>query len=176
MVRSGGRAQVSELWTEERFLAERLPASRSSDPNLRARSMRRDLSASQGEDSRRCSKEWSMEREGESARLRKVRRRLSSWLFMLGFGDGEGEEGKEQGRLAMEVGVWRRVSIVSECEKERAWRNESVCFWEIWSTDKEMGDTWMYTWGDSGECWSREGGDCFAWIPLCVTLSLDPYG
>jgi hypothetical protein len=39
---------------------------------------------------------------------------------MLGFGDGEGEEGKEQGRLAMEVGVWRRVSIVSECEKERA--------------------------------------------------------
>jgi hypothetical protein len=75
--------------------------------------------------------------------------------------------------LAMEVGVWRRVSIVSECERERAWRNESVCFWERWSTDKEMGDTWMYTWG---ECWSREGGDCFAWIPLCVTLSFDPYG
>jgi hypothetical protein len=35
---------------------------------------------------------------------------------LLGFGGGvEGEEGIGQGRLAMEVGVWRRVSMVGEC-------------------------------------------------------------
>jgi hypothetical protein len=61
-----------------------------------------------------------MEREWESARLRNVWRRLPTWLFMLGsllgFGGGvEGEEGIGQGRLAMEVGVWRRVSMVGEC-------------------------------------------------------------
>jgi len=164
MVRSGGRAQVSELWKEERFLAERFPASRRRDPSLRARSMRRDWSASQGEESRRCSKDWSMEREWESARLRNVWRRLPTWLFMLGsllgFGGGvEGEEGIGQGRLAMEVGVWRRVSMVGECvslcvcvrERER----ESVRKWESpflrdmeygqrigWHVDEYVGVYW----------------------------------
>jgi len=165
MVRSGGRAQVSELWTEERFLAERLAASRRRDPSLRARSMRRDWSASQGEESRRCSKDWSMEREWESARLRNVWRRLPTWLFMwgslLGFGGGEeGEEGKGQGRLAKEVGVWRRVSMVGECvcviERERERETERA----------EMRVPVFKRYGIRTKDWVARGwirGDLFEW-------------
>lgn len=71
-MRSGGRAQVSELCLEDRFLAERFPASRSIEPNLSARSIKRDWSASEGKESRRRSKERSIEREGESVRPRNV--------------------------------------------------------------------------------------------------------
>lgn len=68
-----------KLCLVERFLAERFPASRSMVPNLRARSMRTDWSASQGETSRRRSKGRSIQREGESASERKVWRRPSTW-------------------------------------------------------------------------------------------------
>lgn len=145
MVRSGGRAHAMELWSEARFLAERLAARRRSEPSLWARSMRKDWSASEGDESRRRSKERSREIGGEeSARERKELRRWSNWEKWegsLGFWEEE-----EQGRLAMEFvgGGWRRVSIAGGggCERKepdnRKGRRRVVLvnfvflfFWEI---------------------------------------------
>lgn len=127
MVRSGGRAQASELCLEARFLEERFPASRRTEPNSRARSMRRVWSASEAVESRSLSKETSMQREGESVRPKRVPSRwsMSSWLRFGNLGFCEG-----QGRLAMDDGVWmwwRRVSIAGGYQRDRE-RESVLCF------------------------------------------------
>lgn len=106
MVRSGGRGQARELCLEARFLEKFLAASRRMEPIFRARSISRVSSASEGDESRRRSKERSIEREGNSESPRKASRRWSTWLrfWILGFWEG-------QGRFAIDDGLWRRVSI-----------------------------------------------------------------
>lgn len=125
-MRSGGRAQTTALCMEARFLADRLAASRRTDPNLRARSIISVLSESEGRQSRRRSKERSREIEEESERANSDSKRESmseEELGTLGFGivlglePGEGEGGEQQGRLSLGLGEgmdgeWRRrVSI-----------------------------------------------------------------
>lgn len=145
IVRSGGRAQVRELCLEDRFLAERLPASRSTEPNLRARSMRRDWLGSSGADSRRRSKERSTESELVSARSRNVWRRLSIWregsavvVVVVAAAD---EEAKGQGRLAMEDGLWRRVWVSIAGGYERREGEVTRKFGGRWCTDVDSSDT-----------------------------------
>lgn len=115
MVRSGGRAQASELCLDARFLAERFPASRRTEPNLRARSMSSVWSESEAVESRSLSKETSMQREGDSVRLKSVPNSWSMFIWLrfgnLGFCEG-------QGRLAMDDGLWRRVSIAGGYQGE----------------------------------------------------------
>lgn len=135
MVRSGGRAQAMELCLEARLLAERLPASSSTDPNCSARSMSLVWSASQSLESRILSKERSMAKGGESENSRKVSRSWSRsnrlrwlWLGVLGFWEG-------QGRFAIDEGLCRMVSIAGgyqrECSLEVGIRN-GRCGWHVY--------------------------------------------
>lgn len=126
-MRSGGRAQTTALCNKERFRADRLAASRRTEPNLRARSIMSAFSESQARESRRRSKEQlrATVEESETAKIDSKSESISSiqGKFELELGmwfwlSGEGREGEQHGRLslgfgeAMEDWEWsRRVSI-----------------------------------------------------------------
>lgn len=127
MVRSAGIAQTTALCMEARLRADRLDASRSTDPNLWARSMISVFSNSEGWESRRRSKEMSRRERDESGIPRRDSKRESTWSILeletLGTGSVKVEQ---QGRLslcfgeqAME-GQWRRRASISGDGRPRA--------------------------------------------------------
>ena len=118
MVRSGGRAQTTELCLVARLRAERLPASSKKVPILRAWSMRRVWSKSEGKESRSLSNERSIQMEDESERPKKASRRRSIWVKVgiLGFCDGHGRFAMDDGG---EVWTWKRASIAAAGGHER---------------------------------------------------------
>lgn len=168
MVRSGGRAQAMELCLEARLLAERLAASRRSEPKLSALSMRSDWSASQGRESRSLSRERSREREGESAKSRNAARRSSMEGGRLGFW----EEREGQGRLAIDGWTDAMVCRWWCCCRSGGgggggYRHPQWVdmrdfgfgvFWEKESTDKLFRDTCLIRGGIWG-FWSSLRGD-----------------
>ena len=139
-VRSGGKAQTTALCIEARFLADRLPASRSTEPNLRARSIMSFWSESQALDSSNRSNERSRERVDESERSRNDSNRWSMWSSFetLGLGLRRWSGIDEQGRFAMD-GQWRkRVSISGGGEREWEERGWVFCVVRNQSQDLEV--------------------------------------
>lgn len=89
--------------------------------------------------------------------------------ILLGFGggeEGEGEDGKGQGRLAMEVGVWRRVSMVGECAEREKTRVPVFESYVVRTKD------WVARGCIRGGLMEWGIGGWLARIPHCVPLSM----
>ena len=144
MVRSGGRAQVSELWIEARFRADLLPASSSAEPNRSARSINRFWSESQALESRSFSKERWREGPEESESSRNASRRPSIWSDWETLGFKQQWEWRRTGSLAHTHGRFAidgassSVSIASGGERERE---------REWAPKREGGggEWWLYS-------------------------------